>query len=180
MGNVQPIAPSGCLTFSRRLRVALLAWLGMLGLDFLLNGALLASMYQAGGAFFLAPGEAFRRIPLGYLAFLILAIAIVELANRLRLVTFADGVRLGLATGGVLAAVWSLSLFSISILQVLVALAFGVIWLALLMMGSAVAVAGLARSSLRGLAVGVVAFDVFCLVTVVALQSFGVVPTVHP
>ena len=163
-----------------RLRVALIAWLAMLGLDFLLNSALFASMYQAGGPFFLAPGEAFRRIPVGYLAFLILAIATVEIANRLRVATFADGVRLGLAMGGVLSAVWSLSLFSIATLPALVALAFAVIWLALLVMGSAIASSGLARGSLRGLAFGVVAFDVFCVVTVIALQSFGLVPTVNP
>lgn len=180
MEIVQPIGPSRSMTVSRRMRVALVAWLAMLGLDFLLNGALFAGMYQEGGPFFLAPSEAFRRIPLGYLAFLVLAIAIVEIANRLRLVTFVDGVRLGLAIGGVLAAVWSLSLFSVATLSAMGALTFAVIWLALLVMGSAIAALGLARVSLRRLAVGVAAFDVFCVASVIALQSFGVVPTVNP
>ena len=155
----------------------MVAWLAMLGLDFLLNGALFARMYQGGGAFFLDPGEAFRRIPVGYVAFLILAIAIVEIANRLHVSSFAKGIRLGLAMGGVLAAVWSLSLVSIARLDTLVALAFAVIWLALVVLGSAVAASGLARPSLRRLAFGVAAFDVVCVVTVIALQSFGVVPT---
>jgi hypothetical protein len=160
------------------LGIALITWLAMLGLDFLLNGALFARMYQAGGPFFLAPGDAFGRIPLGYLAFLILAIAIVEIAHRLRLATWADGVRLGLALGGVLGAVWSLSLFSIATLNALAAVEFAVIWLALVVVGSAVAASGLSRNSLRGLVFAVATFDVACVVTVVVLQSFSLVPTV--
>ena len=158
----------------------MLAWLAMLGADFLLNGALFASMYQQGGPFFLAPGEAFRRIPLGYAAFLILAIAIVEIADRLGVATFRGGIGLGLAIGGVLAAVWSLSLFSIATLDAVVAVEFAVIWLALLLVGSAVAAFGLGRPSLRSLAFGVAALDVLCAVGVIALQSFGLVQTVKP
>jgi hypothetical protein len=165
-------------TFSKRLRVALVAWLAMLGLDFLLNGAIFARMYQDGGAFILAPAEAFRRIPLGYLAFLILAVGIVEIAYRLRVIGFAGGIRLGLAIGGVFGAAWGLSLYSIATLGAQVALVFAVIWLALFVLGSAVAAAGLSQTSLRGLVLRVAAFDVLCGVTVIALQSFGVVPTV--
>lgn len=149
----------------------------MLGLDFLLNGAVFAPMYQAGGGFMLAPAEAFRRIPLGYLAFLILAAAIVEIAYRLRVTRVAGGVRLGFVIGGALGALWSLSLLSIATLAIQVALAFAVIWLALSVLGSAVSAAGLTQDSLRGLMLRVVAFDVLCAVTVIALQSLGVVPT---
>ncbi len=150
----------------------------MLGLDFLLNGALFAQMYQGKGAFLLAPTEAFHRIPLGYLAFLILAIGVVELAYRLRVSRLADGVRLGLLTGAVLAATWSLGLYSIASLSAQVALAFAGIWMVLVVLGSGVAAAGLGQSALRGLALRVGAFDVVCIVIVIALQSFGVVPTV--
>jgi hypothetical protein len=175
---MEPIGPSPSLTPSRRLRVALLTWLAMLGTDFLLNGALFARMYQEGGGFFISPDEAFRRIPLGYLAFLILAIAIAEVVHRLRVAGAANGMRLGLAMGGVLAAVWSLSLFSIATVSSGSAIAFAVIWLALLVTGTVVAAAGLARHSLRALTFRVVAFDVACVVTVVALQSSGLVQTV--
>jgi len=177
MPSVQTIAPERSHSVAKRSRVALLVWLAMLGLDFVLNGALFARMYRDGGPFFLAPIEAFRRIPLGYAAFLILAIGIVEIAHRLRSAGLADGVRLGVALGACLAAIWSLSLFSIASLQAEVALAFACIWFALLLMGSVVAAVGLARASLRRLALEVIAFDLLCVVTVVALQSFGVVPT---
>lgn len=40
----------------------------MLGLDFVLNGAIFARMYQSASAFVLSPAEAARRIPFGYLS----------------------------------------------------------------------------------------------------------------
>ncbi len=58
----------------------MIVWLAMLGVDFLLNGALFAGMYLHGGSFFLPPLEAFRRIPLGYLAFLVLALGTIAVA----------------------------------------------------------------------------------------------------
>lgn len=158
--------------------MAIVTWLAILGLDFLLNGALFAGIYQGGGGFMLAPAEAFRRIPLGYLAFLILAAAIVEIAYRLKVTRVAGGVRLGFVIGGSLGALWGLSLFSVATLGIQAALAFATIWLALGVLGSAVAAAGLAEASLRGLALRVAAFDAFCALSVIALQSFGVVPTV--
>jgi hypothetical protein len=177
MRTVQPVAPLKPSTLSRRFRIALIAWLAMLGLDFLLNGALFARMYQGGGAFMLAPSEAFRRIPFGYAAFLMLAMGIVEIAHRLGVTTIAGGIRLGLAVGDIFGAVWALGLYSIATLGGPVALAFAVIWLSLIVLGSAVVAAGLAGTSLRGLVLRVAAFDVLCAVVVIALQSLGVVPT---
>lgn len=163
-----------------RIRVTLVVWLAMIGADFVLNAALFAGMYQDGGAFMLAPLEAFRRIPLGYLALLILAAGIVELASRLGITRVADGIRLGLIAGATLAATWSLGLYSIATLGPLVAVAFAVTWLALLTVAGGVAAAGLHRASLRGLALRVLGFDLLSAVVVVALQSFGVVPTLTP
>lgn len=170
------VVPEQSRSVARRLRLTLLVWLVMVGLDLLMNGALFARIYQDGGPFLLAPMEAFRRIPLGYAAFLILAFGIVEIASRLHLAGLTDGLRMGFALGGALAAIWSLSLFSIASIGAEVAAIFAVVWLALLLVGSAVAAVGLGRTSLRGLAVEVAVFDLACLVTVIALQSFGVVP----
>lgn len=166
------------MTPSSHVRVALLAWLAMLGVDFLLNAAFFAGMYQGGDTFMLAPVEAFRRIPLGYLAFLIVAFGVVEIAHRLGVAKLKGGIRLGLLLGGVVGSVWGLSLYSIATLRPAAALAFAIIWLAILLVGCAVAAAGLARTSLRGLAVEVAGFDAACVVTVIALQSFGAVPTI--
>jgi hypothetical protein len=160
--------------------VALVVWLAMVGLDFVLNAALFAGMYEKGGAFMLAPGEAFRRIPFGYLAFLLLAAGVVELAFRLGVTTLSQGIRLGVATGAVLGAAWSLGLYSIATLSPQVASAFAVIWFALLTAAGVVAAAGLGRASLRGLTLRVAGIDVLGAIAVVALQSVGVVPTLTP
>jgi hypothetical protein len=178
MGTMTATAPPRLSSLSRRLRVAVVVWLAMLGLDFLLNGALFARLYLEGGTFILAPAEAFQRIPLGYLAFLMLALSVVEIAYRLRVTRIDDGIRLGLVMGAVFGGTWSLSLYSIATLSAQIALSFALIWLALVTLAAAVAVSGLAQTSLRGLAFRVAVFDVLCAVTVIALQSFGVVPTV--
>src|SRR4051812_43600000 len=88
---------------AHRARLTIVVWLAMVGVDFVLNAALFAGMYQQGGSFLLAPGEAFARIPFGYAAFLVLSGAVVELAFRLNITRIADGVRLGAGTGAVLA-----------------------------------------------------------------------------
>lgn len=173
-------APLPTATLSRRFGLGLIVWLAMLGLDFLLNGALFARMYQQSASFFLKPAEAFRRIPLGYLAFLVLAFCLVEIVHRLGVKRTTGGIRLGLVIGVVFGATWALSLYSIATLGAPVALAFAAIWIGLLTLATAVAASGLARRSLRGLALSVVGFDVLCVGTVIALQSSGVVPTITP
>ena len=164
----------------RRIRVALVVWLAMVGLDFVLNAALFAGMYEDGGTFMLAPGEAFRRIPLGYLAFLLMAAGVVELAFRLGVTTLSQGIRLGAATGAVLGAAWSLGLYSIATLTPQVAWAFALIWFALFIVAGVVAAAGLRRASLRGLTLRVAGMDVLGAIAVVALQSSGIVRTLGP
>lgn len=162
----------------RRLRLTFVVWLAMVGLDFVLNAALFAGLYQDGGPFMLTPLEAFRRIPLGYLAFLILAAAMVELAFRLHTTTVAAGVRLGALTGAALGTSWSLGLYSVATLAPQTAVAFAAIWLALLTVAGGVAAAGLGgRASLRGLTLRVIGADLLGAIAVVALQSFGILPT---
>jgi hypothetical protein len=163
-------------SFSRRLRIALVAWLTMLGLDFLLNGAVFAGIYQGDGPFMLAPAEAARRIPFGYLAFLMLAAGMVEIAYRTGVRHVADGLRLGLAIGGAFGAIWALGLYSIATVEASSAIAFAMIWIALAALGSSAAAAGLATSNLRRLLLLAVLFDVACVALVIGLQSLGVVP----
>lgn len=163
---------------SIRVRAAVLAWLAILGLDFLLNGAVFAAMYQRSDPFLLAPTEAFRRILIGYLAFLLLAFGIVEAAHRLGITRVREGALFGLALGGVVGLVWALSLYSVTTVAAPVAAAFAVIWLAIITVGAAVGAAGLGSTSWQRLAALVAAFDIVCIVAVIALQTFGAVPTI--
>jgi len=165
-------------TVSIRIRAAVLAWLAMLGLDFALNAAVFAPIYLRGDPFLLAPADAFRRIPIGYLAFLLLAFGIVEAVHRLGITRLREGALLGVALGAVVGVVWALSLYSITTVAAPVAAAFAVVWLAIITMGAAVGAVGLRNTSWRRLAALVVAFDIVCIVAVIALQSFGAVPTI--
>lgn len=180
MGDVSrsAVGSRSSASVARRFKIALVVWLAMLGLDFLLNGAVFAGIYQGNGGFMLAPAEAARRIPFGYLAFLILASGIVEIVHRMGIRGVGDGLRLGLVVGAAFGAIWALGLYSIATLGAPVAMAFALIWLAVATLGSATAAAGLAAPSLRGLLLRVILFDVACIVIVIGLQSFGVVPTV--
>ncbi|HET9783137.1 MAG TPA: hypothetical protein VFR33_15330 [Candidatus Dormibacteraeota bacterium] len=155
-----------------------LVWFAMLGVDFLLNGAVFARMYQDGGAFLLPPAQAAARIPLGYLAFLLVAFGIVEVDCRLGIVGVAGGIRLGLVLGGLGGLVWALSLYSIASITAAEAGALAFVWFAAVFVGSAVAAAARARASVRRLALAVAGFDLGCFAIVVAAQSSGMVPTV--
>ena len=155
----------------RRLRLAFVVWLAIVGVDFLLNAAIFARLYTGNETFMLPPLDAFRRIPFGYLAFLILALGAVELCDRLGARRTADGLRVGAVAGMVVAASWGLGLYSIVTASALSVLALSGIWAVLLIVAAGVAAAGLARSSLRGLAIRVLGADLLCVVAGVVLQS---------
>lgn len=91
-----------------------LSWLAMLGVDLFLHAGLLAPLYDWDSPFLLRPDEAFVRIPIGYLSFLVLAIALVWLLPRFNVERGRDG---ALIAGGFGAVMWSallLGLWSIS------------------------------------------------------------------
>jgi hypothetical protein len=73
-----------------------IAWLSMLGVDFLVHGGLLAELYRQSSTFLLPPATAFARIPLGYLAFLLLAVLLTWLMLRLQLAGWRAGAIFGL------------------------------------------------------------------------------------
>ena len=63
----------------RPIATTALAWLAMLGVDLFLHAGLLAPFYDWDSPFLLEPETAFVRIPVGYLAFLVLAAGLVWL-----------------------------------------------------------------------------------------------------
>lgn len=90
------------------------AWVLSLGIDLFLHGGLLARLYVEPSAFLLPAEDAFRRIPLGYLAFLILTIGLFWLLRRLQLRGFGEGFRLGAVAGALVWGALVLGLYSIS------------------------------------------------------------------
>ncbi len=169
--------PAGGASRSRRVLVTiLLAWLAMLGFDFLLHAGLLARLYLEPRPFLLAPLESFRRLPFGYLSFLLSAILLVWLMARLRLFGWRAGLGFGLKLGALIWGAGTLGLYSISTADASLlagwflgqTVEFGV--------AGAVAGSGLAGGRLGRLSVKVVALVLFLVIVTVALQSFGLAP----
>jgi hypothetical protein len=78
---------------AKLLPAALAAWIGCLGLDFLLHGVFLASWWRATARYWLPPRELLEMIPLSYVAFAIYGGVVTWLLARLY------GDRLNLRTG---------------------------------------------------------------------------------
>ena len=70
--------------------------------------------YVEPSPFLLPPEQAFQRIPLGYLAFLMLTVGLFWLLLRLQMRGALAGLRSGLAAGGVLWGAFAMGLYSIS------------------------------------------------------------------
>ena len=90
------------------------AWVLSIGIDVFLHGGLLAHLYVEPSPFLLPAQDAFRRIPLGYLTFLILTIGLFWLLSRLQIRGFTAGFRLAAVAGAVVWGALVLGLYSIS------------------------------------------------------------------
>ena len=100
---------------NRRLAlIAMVSWLSMLGFDFFLHAGLLAGLYQETSPFLLSPLEAFKRIPLGYLSFLLLAVLLIWLMCRLKIVGLFPGLSFGMKLGVFIWGSGALGLLSVS------------------------------------------------------------------
>ncbi len=86
----------------------------MIGVDLALHAGLLAPLYDWGSPFLLRPTDAFVRIPIGYLSFLVLAVALAWLLQRLDIHTGRDGGLAAVVFGAVIWAALLLGLWSIS------------------------------------------------------------------
>jgi hypothetical protein len=108
---VEPVETSGK---SAAMFAVAAAWVLSIGIDLFLHGGLLARLYVEPSPFLLSAEDAFRRIPLGYLTFLILTIGLFWLLRRVRIRGFTAGFRLGGVAGAVVWGALVLGLYSIS------------------------------------------------------------------
>jgi hypothetical protein len=102
------------VSFKRVALIIVLSWLAMIGVDFLLHGGVLAKFYVRPSPFLLPPKKALQLIPLGYLSFLLLAVLLVSLMNRLNVQGWRAGAVFGLKLGALLWGTVVLGLVSIS------------------------------------------------------------------
>ncbi len=158
---------------SRAVVATVLGWLALIGIDLLLHAGLLAPLYDWDSPFLLTPGEAFARIPAGYLAFLALAAGQVWLLTRLGRRSAAASAVLGGSSGAVVWGALLLGLWSISSADPVLLVAW---WVG---QALALAVAGyviglvLGGARVRSVAWGVAGVLLLGLVVAVVLQSIG-------
>jgi hypothetical protein len=164
------------ITISRALLTVAAAWFLSLGVDLFLHGAVLARFYNEPAPFLLEPAEAFRRVPLGYLAFLILTAALYWLIRRLDVGGARDGARVGAIAGGVIWGALSLGLYSISTIDPSLAVGWWIGQTIELGLAGAVLGAAAGGASLRRLAAVVMLVVAACLVATIVLQSIGWAP----
>ncbi len=166
------------LTASHLIRLGVLAWISMLGIDFFLHGGLLARLYAQPSPFLLPLEDAFRLIPLGYLSILLLSVLILWLMVGLKIATWKRGLSFGLVIGALYGGTMALGLLSISTASP--ALMFG--WFAGLTVEFGVAGAvigsGLSGTTLRKILVRVIALVLLLVVATFILQNIGLAPQV--
>lgn len=152
------------------------AWILSIGFDLFLHGGLLAKLYLEPSTFVLPPEEAFRRIPLGYLSFLVLTIGLFWLVRRLDVHGSISGFRFGAAAGAVVWGAFAVGLYSISTAALPLLAGW---WVGqTIELGLAGAVLGAAANGVplkRIWALVAVAVVVFVVATIV-LQSVGLAP----
>ncbi len=155
------------------------AWVLSLGFDLFLHAGLLARLYARPSSFLLPPEAAFRRIPLGYLAFLILTVALWWLMRRLDISGAGRVGGLGLTAGAVVWGALLLGMASITTARPVLLLAW---WI-----GQSVEL-GLAGMVLGAMASGtrrrrvwtrVVIAVICCVVATVVMQSLGLAPAMR-
>lgn len=157
----------------------LIAWFLALGVDLFLHAGLLARFYLIKSPFLLPPEEAFRRIPVGYLAFLLLTAALFWLFRRLDVRGIRTGCQHGFLVGVVLWGSLAGGLYSISTASAPLLVAW---WL-----GQAVEL-GVSGGVIGGIAAGIprrrmlfwAAMIVGVLFAItIALQSLGLAPAMR-
>lgn len=152
------------------------AWVLSLGFDVLLHAGLLSRLYLQPSAFLLGPEEAFRRIPLGYLAFVILTLALYWLVLRLDIRGAWAGFRFGAIVGLVVWGGLAIGLYSISTAAPSLLVGWWLGQAIELGLTGAVLGAAVGGASLRRIWGSVSIAVVACLVVTIILQSIGWAP----
>ena len=178
-------APTGprvksSLSKKRLAIITLIGWFSMLGSDIFLHAGALASFYVEPGPFLLPPADAFLRIPLGYLSFLLSAFCVLWLMLRLQLLGWRVGLIFGLKLGAFFWSIQTIGLLSISTAPPLLLLGWFAGQTLELGIAGGVIGSGLNTASHFRLFLKVLAYVVGALVVTIVLQNVGMAPVIRP
>lgn len=163
----------------RLIGTVLLSWFAVIGFDLFLHAAILAKLYTEPSPFLLSAEEAFRFIPLGYLAFLIIAIFLVWLMVRLGVKGWRSGLVFGLQLGAFMWGAMVLGLLSISTAGIKLMAGWFVGQTIEAGIGGMVAGAGMVTARPWRLVGYIVLFVVVAVVATVILQLVGLAPAMR-
>lgn len=157
------------------IKLSLIAWLAMLGFDFFLHAVVLAGIYTRESPFLLPPLDAFRRIPIGYLSFLIVAFFLVWLSLRLNISELKEGLRLGLSLGLVMWASLAFGLYSITTAEPITLISWAIGQSLEMAIAGGLIGLSLQHGELRRAFQITLISSVLLVILTILLQSFGVV-----
>ncbi len=152
------------------------AWVLSLGFDLFLHAGVLAKLYVEASPFLLQPEEAFRRIPLGYLSFLVLTLSLNWLFHRLGIRGAASGLRHGSMVGLVVWGALAVGMYSISTAGLPLLVSWWIGQTIELGLAGAVLGAAAAGVSLKRTWVIVVFAVIGCIAGTIVLQTLGIAP----
>ena len=152
------------------------AWVLSVGVDLFLHAGLLARLYAEPSPFLLPAEEAFRRIPLGYLTFLVLTAALFWFLRRLDVRGALAGFRYGAAAGAVVWGALTVGLFSFSTATLPILAGWWVGQTVELGLAGAVLGAAANGAPLKRIWWIVAASFVALVVVTIVLQSLGLAP----
>lgn len=163
----------------RYIQLLLLVWIAMIGIDFFLHGGLFAATYDHDTPFMLSAEEAFRRIPLGYLALLATSGLLIWIIDQTSARGWRKGLVFGLVLGAVMAASGTLGLYSISSASPQMLAVWYVAQVIEIAIAGAIIGQGLLVRSLRSLTFAVIIGFVLLFAGTIVIQSTGSAPPIN-
>jgi hypothetical protein len=157
----------------RYVQLTLLVWAAMIGVDFFLHGGVFAAIYDQVSPFLLSAEDAFRRIPLGYLALLATSALLVWIFNQASIRGWRKGLALGLLMGAVMAISFTFGLYSISTASAQLLVTWFVAQVFEIAIAGAIIGQGLQVLSLRRLTITIIIGFVLFFVGTIVMQSAG-------
>lgn len=153
------------------IKLTLLAWMSMIGFDFLLHAGVLARLYAMESPFLLPLERAFALIPFGYLSFLGLAIMLIWLMAKINIRDWKKGALFGLQVGLFAWGSLVLGLYSISTASPVLLLGWFLGQSIELGIAGAVVGHGFATRKLKGLFFKVIIFMLIAIVAGIVWQN---------